>query len=103
MPIFAKTELQTAFETARDEIAAVVEKGVKPFQLGEQLCLVTDWSQTGMGYVLSQRHCTCQKLAPGCCKDGWVVVAVVSRFCTAAESRYAPIQGELLLKQDLRR
>ena len=37
------TELQTAFETAKEEIAGVVEKGVKAFKLGEQLCLVTDW------------------------------------------------------------
>ena len=32
----------------------------------------------------------------GCCRDGWATVAVGSRFCTHAESRYAPIEGELL-------
>ena len=31
---------------------------------------------------------------PGCCPSGWQTVYCGSRFCTPAESRYHPIEGE---------
>ena len=58
--------------------------------------MVTDWSRRGVGYILWQKRCQCPEFKLECCKPGWVVVAVGSRFCTAAETRYAPIEGELL-------
>ena len=89
-------ELQRAFEAAKAEIVHLVVAGVRSFKLGEWICLVTDWSWRGIGYVLWQKRCRCTEIRPGCCKDGWVIVAVGSRFCTPAESRYAPIEAELL-------
>ncbi len=87
--------MQAAFERAKAEITSIVAAGVKSFVLGNKLCLVTDWSRTGMGYVLWMKTCRCIKVHPTCRKDGWSVVSVGSRFCTPAESRYAPIEGEL--------
>ena len=88
--------LQKAYDTAKAEIVRLVVTGVKSFKFGEWLCLVTDWSKGAVGYVLWQKRCKCTEVGPGCCKDGWVTVAVGSRFCTPTESRYAPIEGELL-------
>ena len=88
--------LEIAFGKAKEEIVQLVARGVKSFRPGNCLCLVTDWSRIGVGYVLWQKRCQCQKVHPGCCKDGWVVICVGSRFCTPAESKYHPIEGELL-------
>ena len=49
-------ELQSAFDRARSEIVRLVVDGVKSFQLGKWLCLVTDWSRRGIGYVLWQKR-----------------------------------------------
>lgn len=89
-------EMEVAFTRARDQIMRLMEKGVTVFVAGQWLCLVTDWSKTGIGYVLWQRKCKCARIHPMCCQGGWVVVPVCSRFCTAAETRYAPTEGELL-------
>ena len=59
-------------------------------------CLSTDWSKTGIGYFLHQKHCTCESSIPGCCADGWRVALAGSRFLKDAESRYAPVEGEML-------
>lgn len=48
-----------------------------------------------MGFLLLQKHCTCAiERAPVCCPEGWHLVFAGSRFCTDAEQRYAPIEGE---------
>ena len=82
-----------AFVTARAQIVKLVEKGVTVFVAGQWLCLVMNWSKTGIGYVLWQRKCKCERVHTTCCQGGWVVIAVESQFCTAAESRYAPIEA----------
>ena len=71
-------ELQVAFTTARAQIVKLVEKGVMVFVAGQWLCLVTDWSKTGIGYVLWQCKWKCARIHPTCCQNGWVVVAVGS-------------------------
>ena len=43
-----------------------------------------------------QKRCSCRSIHPACCQGGWVVIMVGSRFCTPAEARYHPIEGELL-------
>ena len=57
--------LQQAFETAKTEIVNLVVKGVKSFKLGEWICLVTDWSKQGIGYVLWQKRCRCSEVKLG--------------------------------------
>lgn len=79
--------------TARSEIVSLVEKRVTAFELGRRICLVTDWSRVGIGYVLWQKKWKCTNIRPSCCEGGWEIIMVGSRFCTPAESRYAPIEG----------
>ena len=43
-----------------------------------------------------QKNCSCQTIHPTCCQGGWSIITCSSRFCTAAETRYHPIEGELL-------
>ena len=48
-----------------------------------------------MGFWLTQKFCQCTgPVRPGCCKTGWQTVYCGSRFCSPAESRYHPIEGE---------
>ena len=56
----------------------------------------TDYSGLGIGYFLSQKHCTCEGSTPGCCQEGWRITLAGSRFLKPAESRYSPIEGEAL-------
>ena len=89
-------QLQEAFDLAKTEIVKLVTQGVKSFMLDTWTCIVTDWSRTGVGYVMWQKRCKCQDIHPTCCPGGWVIISCGSRFCTAAEQRYHPIEGELL-------
>ena len=59
-----------------------------------------DWSKTGIGFWLLQKHCPCPEEGPLCCNDGWKVTLVGSRFTHAAETRYEPIEGEALAVAD---
>ena len=61
-----------------------------------QTILSTDWSKDGVGYIMSQKTCKCEKINLKCCDSGWSMVLVGSRFCSGAESRYAPVEGETL-------
>ena len=65
------------------------------FDKDQVTCLVPDWSKKGMGSLLLQKHrqCTAEK-APICCPKGWCLLFAGSRFCTDAECRYVPIEGE---------
>ncbi len=63
-------------------------------------CLATDWSKTGIGYWLFQKHCQCPSQDLFCCHSGWKITLVGSRFTHSAESRYAPIEGEALAVAD---
>nr|XP_054766956.1 uncharacterized protein LOC129274128 [Lytechinus pictus] len=53
-----------------------------------------------IGFWLLQKHCTCDGTIPFCCVTGWKVTFVGSRFTHAAESRYAPVEGEALAVAD---
>mgnify|MGYP003334138174 CR=1 FL=1 len=57
---------------------------------------MTDFSKTGIGFMLMQKHCKCEKLSPYCCSGGWKIVLAGSRFTKEAEQRYAPVEGEML-------
>ena len=89
-------ELQTAFEASKKLIVEAIHDGVEIFDQTRRTCLTTDWSRSGMGYFLHQKHCDCQGDRPGCCADGWKVTLAGSRFLKDAETRYAPVEGEAL-------
>ena len=64
--------------------------------LTKPTCLLTDWSKTGLGYIMQQKHCSCSEIRPTCCASGWKVCGIGSRFTSPAESRYSPSEGEAL-------
>ena len=70
------------------------------FDKSKPTCLATIWSKTGISFWLFQKHCRCPGSKPFCCKGGWQIALVGSRFTHAAESRYAPIEGEALAVAD---
>ena len=89
-------ELNTAFEKSKTAIIDAIKEGVEIFNLEKATCLQTDYSEIGLGYFLSQKHCSCEGSSPGCCKNGWRITLAGSRFLKPAESRYAPVEGEAL-------
>ncbi|MEL6803706.1 MAG: RNase H-like domain-containing protein, partial [Bacteroidota bacterium] len=89
-------ELQDLFEQSKLTIIKQIEEGVKIFDKNKPTCLATDWSRTGIGYWLLQKHCPCEPVKPFCCQNGWKITVVGSRFTHTAESRYAPVEGEAL-------
>ena len=50
-------ELQTTFDRAKEEIVDLVKEGVRSFEVGRTMCVNTDWSKTGIGFTLMQKHC----------------------------------------------
>lgn len=88
--------LDRLFTESKREILDKIKDGVKTFETGRQTCLSADWSKGGMGFTLSQKHCSCPIANPLCGSGHWKLVYAGSRFSTAAERRYAPIEGEAL-------
>ena len=81
----------------------MIHQGVQIFEKSKPTCIITDWSKTGIGFWLLQKHCACIKTDSKklfCCHDGWKITLVGSRFTHPAESRYAPIEGEALAVAD---
>jgi hypothetical protein len=88
--------LQVAFLKARLKIVDLCAAGVKSFDKSRTTCLNTDWSETGISFNILQKTCKCVKIDIRCCHGGWHLVLCKSRFCSVAESRYSPIEGEAL-------
>ena len=98
---FAWTEeLNHIFEVSKKVIIEEIQEGVRIFDKGRPTCLATDWSKDGIGHWLLQKHCKCDSKKPFCCNSGWKTTLVGSRFTHAAESRYAPVEGEALAVAD---
>ena len=89
-------ELEKAFQKSKKVIVREIKEGVRIFDKNKPTCLSTDWSKDGIGFLLSQKHCKCPNEKPFCCKEGWKTTLIGGRFTSAAESRYAPIEGEAL-------
>ncbi|VDI45747.1 Hypothetical predicted protein [Mytilus galloprovincialis] len=97
---FGINQLETLFQETKTVIVSEIEEGVRIFDKSKPTCLATDWSKSGLGFWLFQKHCNCQKLLPFCCNEGWKITLVGSRFTHGAESRYAPVEGEALAVVD---
>ena len=90
-------ELSRVFEQLKHEIIRSAREGVCTFEIDRPTCLATDWSQKGIGFSLTQKHCDCQgTVDPNCGGGHWKLIFAGSRFTKDAESRYAPIEGEAL-------
>ena len=59
-------ELNDIFESSKIEIVKAIKNGVEIFDPSRLTCLRPDWSKTGIGYFLSQKHCQCESALPGC-------------------------------------
>ena len=90
-------EHQEAFEASKQEIIEQIQTEVEIFEKDRTTCIATDWSKSGIGFWMFQRHCSCPQRELFCCKEGWRITLVGSRFTHAAESRYAAIEGEALV------
>ena len=65
------------------------------------LVLTSDWSAQGTGFQLHSVTCKCHKKNKDrfkrfCCGGGWHLIYAGGRFNSPAETKYAPIEGELL-------
>ena len=95
VPFQWSEELQASFDASKQEIIRQCELGVRTFDTKLPTALATDWAKLGIGFWLTQKHCSCPgDPIPGCCNIGWQTVYCGSKFCTPAESRYHPIEGE---------
>lgn len=87
--------LEKLFENSKLHLINLVNEGVQAFDVNRETCLQTDWSRSGMGFLLLQKHCYCPTTDnPRCCKGGWKLTYAGSRFTKDTESRYSPTEGE---------
>ncbi len=86
-------ELDTTFKASKVEIVGRIQEGVAIFDKNRPTCLATDWSKDGIGYWLFKKHCQRPSREIFCCREGWRITLVGSRFTHPAESRYAPVGG----------
>ena len=101
-PFYWDQTLDELFKLSKQKILDEIHHGVQIFDKTKPTYLITDWSKSGVGFWLLQKHCTCTTVDKKlfCCRDGWKITLVGSRFTHAAESRYAPIEGEALAVAD---
>ena len=95
-PFTWNDDLQMRFDASKAAIIDAIKFGVKIFDPKKPTCLRPDWSNLGVGYYLTQKHCECAGNLPNCCDDGWQITLAGSRFLTQAEQRYVAIEGEAL-------
>ena len=84
-PFLWNKELDNLFNESKSIITNEVEEGVRIFDKSKPTCLATDWSKTGIGFWLFQKHCQCKSPKPFCCPTGWKTTLVGSRFTHARE------------------
>ena len=85
------------FNKSKHAIIEQIQEGVKTFEKDRPTVLSTDWSRTGIGFTLQQKHCRCSgEPTPLCGQGHWKMVYAGSRFTKGPETRYAPIEGEAL-------
>ena len=89
-------DLEEIFVESKAQIVEAIQNGVQIFDPSRSTALMTDWSKTGIGFWLLQKHCDCEDVSPGCCQDGWKITLAGSRFLSSAEMNYAPVEGEAL-------
>ena len=89
-------ELEKAFMKSKQEIVELIKEGVSSFDPTLTTCLSPDYSQQGMGWILQQKKCSCVKIDPTCCRDGWKLVIAGGKFNNKAEQNYPPVVGEAM-------
>ena len=72
--IYWDENLTKLFEESKGVIIRSIEDGIKSFEIDQWTCLMTDFSKTGIGYLLTQKRCSCEEINPYSCPGGWQVV-----------------------------
>ena len=91
------------FLPSSEVLAKRVEEGIKSYDLKKVTTLITDFCKHGVGFLLLQKHCPSKKLTNVgrlnvlCCKTGWKVCMVSSRFTKKPEANHSPTEGVLLV------
>ena len=90
--------LSNLLQYSKDEIIRRAQEGVKVYDLNRTTCVATDWSKTGLGFTLTQKHCKCSGLPnPNCGNGHWKLVHAGSRFTQDGERNlFSPTEGECL-------
>ena len=89
--------LDKLFKESKAEVIRKISQGVCAYDVKKSTCLTTDWSKNGLGFSLTQKHCTCSGPVNPNCGDGhWKIVFAGSKTTNGAQRRYAPIEGECL-------
>ncbi|CAG2255131.1 unnamed protein product [Mytilus edulis] len=99
-PFFWDEHINKLFEESKAALISEIEEGVRIFDKSKLTCLATDWSKTGIGFWLFQKHCSCKGSEQFCCNTGWRITFVGSRFTHPIKFRYAPLEGEALAVVD---
>ena len=87
---------QMAVEECKAGVKRLIrEDSIRP----NGLILVSDWSRQGTGYIVYQ--VLCDHVKPklekiNCCRELWRIINCGGTFNTPSESRFAPIEVELL-------
>ena len=89
--------LDQLFEQSKELLISKVKEGINTSDVNRKTCLQTNWSKSGIGYLLLQKYCGCpNENAPVCCTNGFKLVFAGSRFTTSTENQYSPTDGEAL-------
>ena len=85
------------FQWAKVEIIRCIKEEIMTYNKDLKTCMSADWSKCGIGFLVTQKHCSCPlEKAPRCCKDEFKIMLTGSKKGSDAESRYASIKGEAL-------
>ena len=91
--VYWDEHLKSAFVQSKKYLCDQAYKGLTYFDVKRNTCVVTDWSNKGIGFVIFQKKCICNECNPFTCKDGWQLVYCGSRKLTTAERNYAPVEA----------
>ena len=94
--IYWNEKLKHLFEKSKAEICEKAMKGLTYFNTTSKICVQTDCSKTGIGFIVLQQTCSCNSDTPDCCTGSWQLILCGSRYLKQSEQNYAVIEGEAL-------
>ena len=88
--------MEEAFIQAKIQMLEKVKNRIATFDTNKVTVLNTDWLQVSISMAIIQKNYNCLGIHIRCCPECWKLVLCGSRFCSGAESRYSPVEGEAL-------
>ena len=68
--VYWDENLSKLFQESKLVIVDAIKDGIKSFRMGEWTCLMPDFCKTGIGFLLTQKRCSCKEINPYCCSGG---------------------------------